>query len=135
MRVSLPESVFPPGGGGEILKLGELFRITEWHERLAWRPFRPKVEIYRLYGDEIGPRAALLRFQPGGRVPLHEHTGYEHILVLAGSQEDDTGIVKAGDLVINAPGTRHSVLSREGCVVLAVYEKPVKFIGVDVPVI
>jgi hypothetical protein len=101
-RVSLPETVFPPGGGGEILKLGELFRVAEWHERLAWKPFRQKVEIYRLYGEEFGPRAALLRFQPGGRVPLHEHTGYEHILVLAGSQEDDTGLVKAGDLVINA---------------------------------
>ena len=131
----MPDTVFPPCGGGEILKLGELFRLAEWHQRLAWKPFRSKVEIYRLYGEEKGPRAALLRFQPGGRVPLHEHTGYEHILVLAGSQEDDTGIVKPGDLVINAPGTRHSVLSREGCVVLAVYEKPVKFIGVDVPVI
>jgi len=133
--VSLPETIFPPGGGNEILKLGELFRIADWQERLAWKPFRPMVEIYRLYGMETGPRAALLRFQRGGRVPLHEHTGYEHILVLAGSQEDDTGVARAGDLVINPPGTRHTVFSTTGCVVLAVYEKPVKFIGVDLPVI
>ena len=31
--------------------------------------------------------------------------------------------------MINAPGTRHSIVSEAGCIVLAIYEKPVKFRG------
>jgi hypothetical protein len=31
-------------------------------------------------------------------------------------------------LVINAPGTRHKVHSDAGCIVLAIYEKPVQFV-------
>ena len=33
-----------------------------------------------------------------------------------------------GTLRIHAPGTYHSVVSEAGCIVLAVYEKPVKFL-------
>ena len=59
---------------------------------------------------------------------LHEHTGYEHIFVLAGSQVDENSKADTGSLIINPPGTRHSVLSETGCIVLAIYEKPVRFI-------
>ena len=70
-----------------VLKLKDLFQISGWQHRLAWKPFQDGVEIYRLYGDgETGPTAALLRFRAGARVPLHEHTGYEHIFVLSGEQ-------------------------------------------------
>lgn len=110
-----------------MLKLKDLFHIAEWHHRLPWKPFQPGVEIYRLYGDGVeGPTAALLRFQPGGRVPLHEHTGWEHILVLTGTQVDENTRADAGMLIINPPGTSHAVLSEHGCVVLAIYEKPVR---------
>ena len=88
------------------------------------------VEIYRLYGDgQTGPTAALLRFQKAGQVPLHEHAGYEHIIVLTGSQRDQKGAAEAGTLIINPPGTRHSVVGEAGCIVLAIYEKPVQFVA------
>jgi anti-sigma factor ChrR (cupin superfamily) len=113
----------------QVLKLDELLRIADWQLKLAWRPFFEGVEIYRLYDNgPDGPRAALLRYQPGGRVPLHEHVGYEHILVLSGEQTDETGKAETGALIINPPGTRHSILSEKGCIVLAIYEKPVKFL-------
>ena len=35
----------------------------------------------------------------------------------------------AGTLIINPPGTQHSVVSEAGCIVLAIYEKPVKFLA------
>jgi anti-sigma factor ChrR (cupin superfamily) len=112
-----------------VLKLKDLFQITGWQERLAWKPFQDGVDIYRLYGDGItGPTAALLRFRPGARVPLHEHTGYEHIFVLSGSQVDENSRSEAGMLIINPPGTHHSILSENGCIVLAIYEKPVRFL-------
>jgi anti-sigma factor ChrR (cupin superfamily) len=112
-----------------VLKLNALFQISGWQQRLPWKPFQDGVDIYRLYGDgETGPTAALLRFKAGGRVPLHEHTGFEHIFVLAGSQVDENSRTETGTLIINPPGTSHSVLSENGCIVLAIYEKPVRFI-------
>jgi anti-sigma factor ChrR (cupin superfamily) len=113
----------------KVLKLTDLFQISGWHQKLPWQPFKENVEIYRLYGDGIsGPTAALLRFAPGGRIALHEHTGYEHIFVLTGSQVDENSESQAGSLIVNPPGTSHSILSRGGCIVLAIYEKPVKFL-------
>ena len=88
------------------------------------------MDIYRLYENgPDGPTAALLRFRPGGRVPLHEHTGYEHIFMLAGEQVDEVSKAETGALIINPPGTSHSIISENGCIVLAIYEKPVKFLN------
>ena len=113
-----------------VLKLNDLFQISGWQQKLHWKPFLDGVDIYRLYGDnESGPTAALLRFKPGGRVPLHEHTGFEHIFVLSGSQVDENSSAETGSLIINPPGTSHSILSEAGCIVLAIYEKPVKFLS------
>jgi anti-sigma factor ChrR (cupin superfamily) len=115
-----------------VLKLTDLFHVSDWQHKLAWKPFQEGVDIYRLYGDgQTGPTAALLRFRAGARVPLHEHTGFEHIFVLSGSQVDENSRSETGMLIINPPGTSHSILSEAGCIVLAIYEKPVRFIGPD----
>lgn len=111
-----------------FLREHDLFEIEAWQEELPWKPFHAGVEIHRLYGDGVqGPSAALLRFHPGGRVPAHSHVGYEHILVLSGAQHDEEGLATAGSFRIHPPGTRHSILSETGCIVLAIYEKPVSF--------
>jgi anti-sigma factor ChrR (cupin superfamily) len=111
-----------------VVKLDDLFQILDWEHKLPWQPFQKGVDIYRLYGDGVtGPAAALLRFQPGARVALHEHAGYEHIFVLSGSQTDEKSQAAEGTLVVHPPGTVHSVLSENGCIVLAIHEKPVKF--------
>ncbi len=113
-----------------VLKLKDLFQIADWQHKLPWKPFQEGVDIYRLYGDGVtGPTAALLRFRAGSRVPLHEHTGYEHIFMLSGSQVDENSRSDAGMLIINPPGTSHSILSETGCIVLAIYEKPVRFLA------
>jgi anti-sigma factor ChrR (cupin superfamily) len=49
-------------------------------------------------------------------------------LVLAGAQVDENTRAETGTLIINPPGTSHSILSEHGCIVLAIYEKPVKFL-------
>jgi anti-sigma factor ChrR (cupin superfamily) len=115
-----------------VLELKDLFQIAEWQHTLPWAPFREGIDIYRLYGDgESGPAAALLRFHPGARVPMHTHVGYEHIVVLAGSQVDENSRAAAGSLIVNPPQTSHSVLSERGCIVLAIYEKPVAFLEAE----
>jgi anti-sigma factor ChrR (cupin superfamily) len=98
-------------------------------ESVPWRRFREGIEIHRLHGNgDSGTSTALLRYAPGASVPQHVHRGHEHIFVLAGSQSDERGHHRAGTLVVNAPGTRHSVSSAEGCIVLAIWEQPVVFI-------
>jgi len=115
-----------------VIKITDLLQISGWQHKLTWEPFQQGVEIHRLYGDgKTGPSAALLRFRPGGRVPLHVHTGFEHILLLAGSQVDENSRADTGALIINPPGTSHSIYSESGCIVLAIYEKPVQFLSVE----
>jgi quercetin dioxygenase-like cupin family protein len=117
------------------LELQNLFQIASWSDKIVWQPFRDGVDIYRLHGDGItGPTTALIRFRKTGKVPLHKHAGWEHILVLAGSQRDQNTTANAGTLMINPPGTAHSVVGEAGCIVLAIYEHPVQFVPEPGPV-
>jgi len=119
----------------EVLRLNDLFQISNWQHTIPWQPFREGVDIYRLYGGrDGGPSAALLRYHPGSRVGLHEHVGYEHIFVLSGSQVDENSKSETGTLIVNPPGTRHSVLTEGGCIVLAIYEKQVRFLPAPAPI-
>ena len=119
----------------EVLRLNDLFQISNWQHTLPWQAFREGVDIYRLYGGRgEGPSAALLRYHPGARVGLHEHIGYEHIFVLSGSQVDENSKSETGTLIVNPPGTRHSVLTEGGCIVLAIYEKQVQFLPPIAPI-
>jgi anti-sigma factor ChrR (cupin superfamily) len=114
------------------VQIKDIFHISDREDEIPWAPYKKGVEIFRLYGDGItGPAAALLRYREAGEVPMHEHAGYEHIFVLSGSQEDENGTFNAGSVVINPPGTRHKVRSDAGCIVLAIYEKPVRFLDVS----
>lgn len=116
------------------LVFNDLSALVARQDQLAWEPFLEGVERHWIYRDaDQGPAAALLRFRPGSRVPLHEHLGYEHIFVLNGSQTDENGTLRVGSLMIHPPGTRHSIVSEEGCLVLAIYEKRVRFVDPQTP--
>ncbi|AWP24188.1 transcription negative regulator ChrR [Acidiferrobacter sp. SPIII_3] len=95
-----------------------------------WRVLRTGVRIRELFTGTC-PRIALLSYAPGARVPLHLHTGDEHIFVIQGSQSDEHGDYEAGSYVFNPAGSRHSVHSREGCVVLIQWQAPVAFVDND----
>lgn len=112
------------------LVLQNLHTIADWQAEIPWQPFRDGVDIHYLYqsGDsqESQASAALLRYRPGASVPTHVHAGYEHVLVLHGSQTDASGTHTQGSLVINPPGSQHDIVSHDGCIVLIVWEKPVR---------
>ncbi|HVZ72333.1 MAG TPA: cupin domain-containing protein [Polyangia bacterium] len=93
----------------------------------TWEPLRPGIEIHRLYGGERGPSAAVLRYAPGAKLALHEHPGYEHIFILEGAQVDDHGRYDAPSFIVNPPGSTHSVTSPDGCLVLVIWQEPVRF--------
>lgn len=113
--------------------LKNLFGPAADCDALDWRPFRAGIDIFRIYGNaRIGPSAALLRYAPGSKLPYHSHTGYEHIVILSGSQVDENGHHKEGTVVVNPPATGHSVFSEAGCIVLAIWEHPVIFPGISI---
>jgi anti-sigma factor ChrR (cupin superfamily) len=117
--------------------LRSLFGDLSWAGRGPFFPLWPGVDLLPLYGfDEEGvptnrggPSAAFIRYQPGASVPEHAHPGYEHIFVLQGSQVDHLGSYPAGTCVMSPPGSRHSVRSDEGCLVLAIWNRSVEVVG------
>lgn len=104
------------------------FDLTE----LAWVPWvepgRVGVEHYPLWtpdGDQENSVGLLLRFPAGAHGDFHEHLGYELMLVLEGRLDHSDGqSFERGDLVVEAPGTRHQMSSRTGCTVLAIRTRP-----------
>lgn len=95
-----------------------------------WEPMRPGIEIHRLHGEEgVTPTCALLRYAPGATLPRHEHPGYEHIFVLEGTQADEHGTYAAPSFLVNPPGSAHDVRSPDGCLVLVIWQQPVRFTG------
>jgi anti-sigma factor ChrR (cupin superfamily) len=117
-------------GDGPAVVIHELLTGGADFRALRWQPLRPGVEIHRLWGEgPAGPGGALLRYAPGARVPCHEHRGFEQILVLSGWQADERRRYDSGTLFIHAPGTRHEVVSPEGCLVLAVWQGGTQIVG------
>lgn len=104
----------------------------------GWRkaefgPFRSGVDICWLEkgATDDDPSLALLRYQPGAKVPRHLHQGLETVIVLEGAQSDENGDYRAGAVVLNPEGSEHSVSSPEGCVVLIHWTRPVLILGED----
>jgi anti-sigma factor ChrR (cupin superfamily) len=133
--MTLPD---PTDGGEAILSrvagklvLRRLFDVVELARLKGWRAFRDGVDILPLYGNpqEGGQAsAALLRYSPGAQVPQHAHPGFEHIIVLDGAQYDAHGSYGPGTCVISSPGTEHAVASEHGCIALAIWNQPVRFL-------
>lgn len=118
-----------PRAGRSVTDFAALLR-GELPGDATWTPLNEGVDICRLYGDsETGPSAALLRYAPNARVPLHEHDGQERIFVLSGSQQDESGVYPAGTMVVNPSRSRHSVRAPTGCLALVLWEGPVTFVA------
>ena len=113
--------------GGAALIFRDLMRTISGEGELRWEPLRDGIEISRVYNTPTGAAMAFVRFSPGAVLPRHRHDGYEHIFILRGSQQDDDGDHHAGALLIHPPGSSHRVSSASGCIVLAFWEKPVRF--------
>jgi anti-sigma factor ChrR (cupin superfamily) len=113
------------------IHLQRLLDIEQWQHELPWQFFRPGVEIHRLYQQPGGSTCALIRYAPGAAVPLHQHRGYEHILVLSGGQSDSNGHYDTGSLLISPPGSQHQIASEKGCIVLAIWQRDESFLQTD----
>ena len=118
------------------LVLKELFDGFSPEQYGTFVPLHPGVDILPLYGmtpdgvphSENTPAAAFIRYSPGAHVPKHGHAGIEHIIVLSGSQSDSHGSYPRGNCVVNPQGSSHAVASAEGCLILAIWYRPVELL-------
>ena len=81
-----------------------------------------------LQDEETGLLTALFRWAPNTKLPRHIHIEIEQSFILEGSIEDDEGIVRAGDFVWRPKGNKHAPWSTEGCLLIAFFLKPNKFV-------
>ncbi|MEW2395741.1 cupin domain-containing protein [Streptomyces sp. NPDC046862] len=130
--VTRPAAVAVPPQKRAVTVLRDIFdplgldslRWERWEE-----PGRAGVDVYRLYvTDGAAPGAAMItRMAPGAHGDLHEHLGYELILVLEGELYNDNGDrYRPGDLVVEQPGSIHRVSTDTGCTVLGVRHAPTR---------
>lgn len=102
-------------------------------DSLPWKPTQCEgVEMKILLEDpDTGLMTALFRWQPGAKLPLHEHVEIEQTYVLEGSILDDEGEVTAGNYVWRPAGNRHDAVAPNGALVLGMFLKPNKFLDGD----
>ncbi len=106
-----------------------LHDIEDRVDDFAWQEFKEGIDIFPIYEQENnGASAALLRYSAGAKAPLHMHTGFEHILILSGTQTDGINVYTKGMLMVSEPDTQHHILSENGCIVLAIWQSPVAFL-------
>jgi len=97
--------------------------------RIAWELTRfPGVETKTLYAEASGRQTVLLRLAPGARLPDHRHVGVEQSFVLEGALADEEGTCTAGNFVWRRPGSVHHAWSPDGCVLLAIFDRPNEFL-------
>ena len=97
---------------------------------LPWnKPVYDGIEIKILFKDETrGLMTALFRWQPGARLPMHEHVDIEQSFVLDGSLIDHEGVCRKGQFAWRPAGSKHDAWTEEGCLIYATFQNPNRFL-------
>jgi anti-sigma factor ChrR (cupin superfamily) len=90
-----------------------------------WFDFVPGVTVKPLSVDiERDTATILMMFEPGARVPAHDHAGAEDSFVISGSCRIGDSYLLKGDFHHADAGTTHAeIVSDEGCVLLLVVDR------------
>lgn len=108
--------------------------------QFRWDPYvqpgRNAVDVEWLYDQaatgEDGGEAYIAHFKPGSHGNLHEHLGYELLLILEGELHNDNGDrYPAGTLFVEKPESVHQVSSPTGCFALVIREKGTRPVAVE----
>ena len=89
-------------------------------------PVQPEIGLLNLSYDRArGEGVYFMRMAPGAVTITHTHAGFEDFLILEGEViESDGTVLRAGDVVSYAPGTRHNSRTETGCVLIGFDWKP-----------
>lgn len=100
---------------------------------LPWEDTKfPGVKAKTLLVDKsTGLLTALLKMDPGARLPDHEHVLIEQTFVIEGSLVDRDGECTAGNYVWRPAGSRHAAHTPGGGLMLAMFQVPNRFFDGD----
>jgi anti-sigma factor ChrR (cupin superfamily) len=103
-------------------------RFVEVYE-MPWEEtrFPGIVEKTLLVDKKSGLVTALLKMDPGARLPDHEHVLIEQTFVIEGALVCGEGTCSAGNFVWRPAGSRHSAGAPNGGLMLAVFQVPNRF--------
>ncbi len=93
---------------------------------IAWKPLNEEgvdtkgISVKVLRYDESTNRAPsfMLKFNAGAKYPFHNHPGGEEVMVLEGSAFFNDTELFAGEYLYTPKDFKHSVHSKNGCVLL-----------------
>ncbi|MEG4518373.1 MULTISPECIES: cupin domain-containing protein [unclassified Microcoleus] len=93
--------------------------IVRSHE-VKWKSYGvPGVSFGKLYIDKKKREiTCLMRLEPGVTFPMHRHAASEEVVVLEGDLIVEGEICHQGDYIRSVPGSTHSPLTQEGCLLL-----------------
>lgn len=123
----------PPDQRDSVINLG-FPQDIQLPDSMQFVPYqkglREGVDISVIFDETVnnpkGPDLAFLRYEPGAYVPGHVHMGFGTVLVLNGDYIENGQVFTAGNFIVRAPGTCHSMASKGGCTILASRYIPVK---------
>jgi len=128
----MPTTAVTPNAEGHA-GLAELAsRFVEVHA-LPWEETRyPGVRAKTLLIDkQSGLLTALLKMDPGAKLPDHEHVLIEQTFVLEGALVCGEGTCTAGNFVWRPAGSRHAAWTPNGGLMLAMFQIPNRFFESD----
>jgi putative transcriptional regulator len=100
-------------------------------DAVAWKRVTSSLQTAILgVGDDTN-QVALVRIQPGGRIPEHRHGGAETTVVLRGGFSDQGGNYGAGDFVTLGEEDSHQPIAHQNsdCICLTAQNAPLQFTG------
>ena len=80
----------------------------------------PGIRLKAFWSDPATKRrAAMARWEPGAKLPRHQHIGDELLFMIEGSNFDESGELRTGNLAYFPNGCTHTVVSRIGHTAIA----------------
>jgi anti-sigma factor ChrR (cupin superfamily) len=87
---------------------------------IPWTEGIPGVRVKAFWSDPATKRrAAMARWEPGAKLPRHKHIGDELLFMIEGSNFDESGELRTGNVAYFPSGCTHTVVSRIGHTAIA----------------
>jgi anti-sigma factor ChrR (cupin superfamily) len=87
---------------------------------IPWTEWIPGLRLKAFWSDPATKRRALMgRFEPGAKLPRHKHIVDELLFMIEGSNFDESGELRTGNVAYFANGCTHTVVSKIGHTAIA----------------
>lgn len=102
---------------------------------IKWQKITKKIAQAKIDFDDSRYQIKLLKLQANAKTAKHTHQGREFTVVLQGDFSDKYGHYSQGEFILMDSQNEHQpTAGRDGCICLAITDKPLKFTGLFSPI-